>query len=109
MEAAQAYGASNWRLIRHYMMPRIFPVMIPQLITLIPAFVFLEATLGMFNIHSNLPTWGRVIYEALRYGVSYGSRFWVLQPIALLLLTGFAFAFLGFALDKILNPRLKGM
>ena len=109
MEAAQAYGASNWRLIRVYMLPRIVPVMIPQMITLIPAFVFLEATLGMFNIHSTLPTWGRVIYEALKYGVSYGSRFWVLQPIALLLLTGFAFAFLGFALDKILNPRLKGM
>jgi len=109
MEAAQTYGASNWRLIWKYMVPRIIPVMIPQLIALIPAFVFLEATLGMFNIHSTLPTWGRVIYEALNYGVSYGSRYWVLQPIMLLLLTGFAFAFLGYALDKILNPRLKGV
>jgi len=107
MEAAKAYGASNWRLIRRYMVPRVIPVLIPQLIVLIPAFVFLEATLGMFNIHSNLPTWGRVIYESLKYGVVYGSRFWVLQPIALLLLTGFAFAVLGYALDKILNPRLK--
>jgi len=109
MEAAQAYGASNWRLIWKYMVPRIMPVMIPQLISLVPAFVFLEATLGMFNIHSTLPTWGRVIYEALNHGITYGSRFWVLQPLALLLLTGFAFAFLGFALDKILNPRLKGV
>lgn len=109
MEAAQTYGASNGRLITKYMVPRIIPVMIPQLIALIPAFVFLEATLGMFNIHSTLPTWGRVIYEALNYGVSYGSRYWVLQPLLLLLLTGFAFAFLGYALDKILNPRLKGV
>lgn len=109
MEAAQTYGASNWRLIWKYMVPRIIPVMIPQLIALIPAFVFLEATLGLFNIHSTLPTWGRVIYEALNYGVVYGSRYWVLQPIMLLLLTGFAFAFLGYALDKILNPRLKGV
>ena len=107
MEAAKAYGASNWRLISRYMIPRIIPVLIPQLIVLIPAFVFLEATLGMFNIHSNLPTWGRVIYESLKHGVVYGSRFWVLQPIALLLLTGFAFAVLGYTLDKILNPRLK--
>jgi len=108
IEAAQAYGASNWRIIRVYLIPRIIPVLIPQLVSLVPAFVFLEATLGMFNIRSTLPTWGRIIFEGLRYGLSFGSRYWVLQPILLLLLTGFAFAMVGFALDRVLNPRLKG-
>ncbi|MGD8815380.1 MAG: ABC transporter permease subunit, partial [Anaerolineales bacterium] len=107
IEAAQAYGVSNWRIILHYMMPRIIPVLIPQLVTLIPAFVFLEATLGMFNIKSMYPTWGRVIYQALNQGASWGSRYYVLGPIFLLLLTGFAFAMIGFALDRILNPRLR--
>lgn len=106
IESARAYGASNMRIISRYMVPRITPVLIPQLVTLIPGFVFLEATLGMFNIRSNYPTWGKVIYDALNYGLSWGSRFWVLQPLALLLLTGFAFAMVGFALDRILNPRL---
>ena len=109
IEAAQAYGATNTRIIFKYMIPRIIPVLIPQLVALVPGYVFLEATLGMFNIKSNFPTWGRVIYEALKYGPSYGSRYWVLQPIFLLLLTGFAFAMVGFALDKILNPRLKNL
>lgn len=107
IESARAYGASNLRVITRYMAPRIMPVLIPQLITLIPGFVFLEATLGMFNIRSNYPTWGKVIYDALIYGLSWGSRFWVLQPLALLLLTGFAFAMVGFALDRILNPKLN--
>jgi peptide/nickel transport system permease protein len=31
----------------------------------------------------------------------------VLEPLSLLLLTGLAFAMLGFALERILNPRLK--
>jgi len=107
IEAAQAYGAPNRRIIMRYMIPRILPVLIPQLVTLIPGFIFLEATLGMFNVKSNLPTWGKVIYEALRHGAAWGSKFWVLEPIALLLLTGFAFSLMGFALDRVLNPRLQ--
>jgi peptide/nickel transport system permease protein len=107
IEAAQAYGVSNWRIILRYMMPRIVPVLIPQLVALVPAFVFLESTLGLFNIKSMYPTWGKVIYQALKYGDSWGSRYYVLGPIFLLLLTGFAFAMIGFALDRILNPRLR--
>jgi peptide/nickel transport system permease protein len=107
LEAAKAYGASNSRIIFHYLIPRIVPILIPQLVTLIPSYVFLEATLGIFNVHSDYPTWGRIIYEALRYGANYGSSFWVLEPLSLLLLTGLAFAMLGFALERILNPRIR--
>lgn len=107
IEAARASGASSGRIILKYMVPRIIPVMVPQLIILIPSFVFLEATLGLFNINSNLPTWGTVIYQGLTRGALYGSRFWVLQPIALLLITGFAFGLFGSALERILNPRLQ--
>jgi len=106
IEAAQAYGASNLRIIFQYLVPKIVPVMIPQLIILIPSFVFLEATLGLFNIKSEFPTWGTVIYQGLANGALYGSRYWVLEPLALLLLTGVSFAMVGFALERILNPRL---
>jgi len=106
IEAARAYGTSNTRMIMHYLVPRIIPVLVPQLVALIPSFVFLEATLGLFNIKSNYPTWGRIIYQGLSRGALYGSRFWVLEPLALLLLTGLAFALLGVALERILNPRL---
>jgi len=50
---------------------------------------------------------GSVIYSAIRHWGNWGNAFWVLEPIGLLLLTGFAFTMLGFALEKILNPRLK--
>ncbi len=107
IEAAQAYGAPNRRIVFKYMIPRILPVIIPQLVTLVPGFIFLEATLGMLNVKSNLPTWGKVIYEGLTHGAAWGSKFWVLEPITLLLLTGFAFSMMGFALDRVLNPRLQ--
>jgi peptide/nickel transport system permease protein len=43
----------------------------------------------------------------LNYGTNYGSSFWVLEPLALLLLTAVAFAMLGFGLERILNPRMR--
>lgn len=107
IEAARSYGASDWRIIFKYMIPKIMPLLIPQLIYLIPTYIFLEATLGMFNIRMIYPTWGRIIYEALNSGLVYGSRFWVLQPLTLVFLTGLAFSMVGFALDKILNPKLN--
>ena len=107
IEAARAGGASNMRIILHYLVPGIIPILIPQLITLIPSYVFLEATLGLFGVNSLYPTWGKVIYDALRHGSAYGSGYWVLEPISLLLLTGLGFATLGFALERILNPRLR--
>ena len=107
IEAARVYGASNMQLIFRYMIPRIIPVLIPQLVILIPNYVFLEATFGLFNIRSIYPTWGRVIYEALQHGAMYGSKFWVLEPLFFLLLTAFAFTLLGSALERILNPKLN--
>jgi len=108
IEAAQAYGASNWRLIRHYLVPRIIPLLIPQLVILVPTYVFFEATLAYLNVSDPyLPTWGKVIYDALTRGVYHGYYYWVLEPVAMIVLTGLAFAVVGFALDSILNPRLR--
>jgi peptide/nickel transport system permease protein len=105
IESASSYGASNFRIIIVYLLPRIMPVLIPQLITQVPSFIFWEATLGFFNIQSIYPTWGRIIYDGLARGALYGSPFWVLEPIFLLLITGLAFAMFGSALERILNPR----
>lgn len=106
IEAARSYGAGDFRIITRYLIPRILPTVIPQIVSQIPGFIFLEATLGFFNIKSLYPSWGRIIFEGLSRGAIYGSPFWVLMPIALLLFTGFSFALLGAALESILNPRL---
>ena len=108
VEAALSYGASNWRIIKNYLVPRIIPLLIPQLVILVPSYVFFEATLAYLNVSDPvLPTWGKVIYDAITRGVYHGYYYWVLEPIALMILTGLAFAVVGFALDSILNPRLR--
>jgi peptide/nickel transport system permease protein len=110
IEAARAYGASNRRIIFRYLLPRIAPVLIPQLVIMIPGYVFLEATLAFLGVSDvYLPTWGKVINDALTHNIFQGHYYWVLEPVALLLLTGLAFAMVGFALDSIFNPRLREM
>jgi peptide/nickel transport system permease protein len=77
-------------------------------VTLIPGYVFLEATLAIFGVSAPYaPTWGRIIFDALSQGALHGYYYWVLEPICLLLITSLAFAMLGFTLDRILNPRLR--
>ncbi len=109
IEAAHAYGAGNLRIVFQYMMPKIAPVLIPSFVTLIPSFVFLEASLALLGLGDPLlPTWGKVINEAYTNGALYkGMYYWVLEPAALLMLTGLGFAVVGFALDRIFNPRLR--
>ncbi len=111
IEAARAYGASDTRIIFMYLVPRIIPLLIPGLVSGIPAFVFLEASLAVLGLGDPvLPTWGKIINDAQFNGALYdGFYYWILQPAALLMLTGLAFASLGFSLDRIFNPRLRGL
>jgi len=111
IEAARAYGAGGNRIIFSYLVPRIIPLLIPALVIAIPGYVFLEASLAVLGLGDPvLPTWGKVINDAFSNGALYkGLYYWVLEPAALLMFSGLAFALLGFSLDRIFNPRLRGI
>jgi len=109
IEAARAYGASSGRIIFSYLIPRMVPLLIPALVSSVPTFVFLEASLALLGLGDPvLPTWGKVIQNGFADGAVYrGLYYWVLEPAFLLMLTGLGFAMLGFALDRVFNPRLR--
>ena len=108
IEAARAYGASDWRIIWHYLIPRILPLLIPQLIVMVPAYIFLEATLAFMGVMDPLiPTWGKLIYDAYTRGVVGGLYYWILEPTVMIIVVALAFALVGVALDSVLNPRLR--
>lgn len=111
IEAARAYGSSDTRVIFKYLIPRMIPLLIPGLVSSVPAFVFLEASLAILGLGDPvLPTWGKIINDAQTNAALYkGLYYWVLEPAVLLMITGLGFAMLGFALDRIFNPRLRGI
>src|SRR5512142_850533 len=109
IEAARAYGASDMRIIFQYLIPRMIPLLIPAMVSSVPSFIFLEASLAVLGLGDpTLPTWGKMINDADVNGALYkGYYYWIIEPAVLLMITGFGFAMLGFALDRVFNPRLR--
>ncbi|MBI5297581.1 MAG: ABC transporter permease [Chloroflexi bacterium] len=109
IEAARAYGASSPRIVFLYLIPRMIPLLIPGLVSSVPSFVFLEASLAVLGLGDPiLPTWGKIIQDAQANGALYrGYYYWILEPAVLLMITGLGFAMLGFALDRVFNPKLR--
>jgi peptide/nickel transport system permease protein len=93
------------------MLPRRIPLLVPGIAPSGPAVVFLEATLAVLVLgYPIFPTWGRMIQEAESYGALFkGYYYWILEPSLLLMTSGLGFAMLGFALDRIFNPKLRDL
>ncbi|MEM2849715.1 MAG: ABC transporter permease [Candidatus Bathyarchaeia archaeon] len=111
IEASRAYGASNLRILTHYLIPKVLPTIIPSIVLSVADFVFLEAALAILGLGDPLaPTWGKIINDAHSNGALYkGLYYWVLEPSLMLAVTSLSFAMLGFALDKMFNPKLREM
>ena len=108
IEAAQAYGAGDWRIIFRYLAPRIGAVLIPQIVVLIPTYVFLEATLAFLGVPiEGPPTWGTLVIQLGARSSYFDDYGLVLIPLGLLLLTGFAFALVGMGMERYFEPRLR--
>jgi len=108
IEAAKSYGAGDWRIIFRYLIPRIVPVLVPEVVMLVPSYVFLEATLAFLGMSDPvLPTWGKIIVEGLSHGIHAGHYHVFLEPLVFLFIVAFAFVLLGAALERIFQPRLR--
>jgi peptide/nickel transport system permease protein len=108
IESAQAYGTSNLRVIFRYLVPRVVSVLIPQVVVLIPGYVFLETTLAYLNMSDPyLPTWGKVLRDSLNSGALSGDTYLLAMPMGLLMVTAFGFLFIAMGLERILDPRLR--
>ena len=109
IEAARAYGAGSSRIIFRYMIPKVIPVLLPGFVSIIPAFVFLEATLALLGLGDlRLPTLGKVMSDAhANAAIFTGHSYWMAQPGVILLVMGIGFAMVGYTLDRVFNPRLR--
>ena len=107
--AAQSYGAGSWRIIFKHIFPRVLPYMFANIALAVPSYIFLEAALSFLGLGDPLlPTWGKILGEAeAAHAAYYGYWWWVVLPAACIGITATAFALLGYAFDKVVNPRLR--
>jgi oligopeptide transport system permease protein len=107
VEAANAMGASDTRIVFRHLLPNILGPLIVAETLAIPGYIFLEAFLSFIGLGVDPPTpsWGIMISEAAQGLRSYPNQ--LLIPAVMLSATTLAFNFLGDGLRDAFDPRLK--
>jgi peptide/nickel transport system permease protein len=109
IEASRAIGAGSGRIIFRHMVPLLVPYSFASMALYVPGAVVYEATVSLLGLgDSRIVTWGQILHDALAGGaILSGLWWWVVPPGLLIALVGMTFAFVGFAMDKILHPKLR--
>ena len=109
VEASKALGASNARLIFKHIVPILLPYSFATMALSVPSAIVYEANISLIGLgDSTIVTWGQILHDAFTGGaVLKGMWWWVVPPGIMIALMGMTFAFIGFAMDKILQPKLR--
>jgi peptide/nickel transport system permease protein len=109
VERARALGASNWHLITRHILPNVFPIIFANTIIIVAIAILSETTLAFLGLGDpNRISWGVILDQAFNNGaVIVGQWWWVIPPGVAVVLVVLAFTMIGYALDEILNPRLR--
>lgn len=109
IEAARALGASGPRIIFRYIIPQLIPYAAASMALSVPAFIGAEATISLIGLgDATIVTWGQILHDAMVTGaILQGIWWWIIPPGLFIAVMGMTFAFVGFAMDTILNPKLR--
>ena len=109
IERAVAVGAGKLRIIRTHLLPNVFPLIFANAILSVSYAILSEAFLAFFGISDPSKTsWGLMLYSAFNFGGFANRAYWfVLPPGICIILVVLGFTFVSYALDDILNPRLR--
>ncbi len=109
IEAAKALGASHRRILFRHMIPQLIPYAFASMALAVPGAIVFEASISLIGLGDpTIVSWGQVLRDAFSSGaVLQGIWWWIVPPGLAIALMGMTFAFIGFAMDTILNPKLK--
>lgn len=109
VERARAIGATDMEIIRRHIFPNTFPVVFANTILTVALSILSEATLSYLRLRpADAVTWGTMLsYASESSALKIGLEGWILVPGICIVLLVLAFTLLGYALDEILNPKLR--
>jgi peptide/nickel transport system permease protein len=109
VERARALGASNWHLTTRHILPNVGPIIFANTVLLVAIAILSETTLSFLGLGDPLSTsWGTILDAAFNAGAATaGNCWWLVPPGVAVVLVVLAFTMCGYALDEMLNPRLR--
>ncbi|AKA48579.1 hypothetical protein IX51_05115 [uncultured archaeon] len=109
VESAKANNAGNTYIMFRHIFPNVTSVLYGNAMLAISAAIFTQAALvflGVGNVTSI--SWGEIIRQAYTTGaLSSGDMLYVLPPGIFIFVLIFGFILMGYALEEIMNPRLR--
>jgi peptide/nickel transport system permease protein len=109
VEAAKLAGASSWWIMRRHILPPVLPYSFALIILSIPSAILSEASLSFLGLGDpSIPTWGQILQQAFDNGALQNfAWWWILPPGLLIVVTAVGFVLVFFALEPLVNPRLR--
>jgi len=109
VERAKAIGSGEWHVIRKHVFPNVMPLIFANAILCVAMAILSEATLSFLRLGpQDVETWGKILQEASNWNAaSVGPYAWIIMPGLFIVLTILGFTLMSYAMDEVLNPKLK--
>jgi len=107
--AARSFGAGKLYLAWRHIVPALGPLLLVDFIYGIRRAVFMEAGLAFLGISDpTMVSWGMMMRDALSFSYLPVWQWWLLPTGIALSLTIVGLTFIGYAVEPIIDPRLRG-
>lgn len=105
VEAARASGGGPFYIIFRHILPNVMSLVYVTLATSVPNAIISEAALSFLGLFDpNVISWGKMLHD----GQSYVEKWWwIVPPGIAIAIIAISFILIGYAIDEILNPKLR--
>jgi ABC-type dipeptide/oligopeptide/nickel transport system permease subunit len=110
VEAAKSIGTNITFILGRHILPGVIPIALSQFVLAASHSILIEASLSFLGLGDPFTkSWGTILYYAQARGAFLTDAWiwWVLPPGLLITTLVIGFAFTGYSLEEILNPRLR--
>lgn len=108
VEAAKAVGGGRFHIIFRHILPNVMSLAYVALATAVPAAIINEAWLSFLGLYDpTVMTWGRMLEANSIESQGIYMWWWIIPPGISIAAISLSFILIGYALDDILNPKLR--
>ena len=113
VDATRMFGAGDFHILGRHILPNVVPLVVVQLVLVSRYIILAESGLSFIGLGDpTAKSWGMILHDAFEYPTIFISDMWMwwMLPAGLcIVFTILSLTFIGYALEELVNPRLRGM